>query len=149
MKRPIVPWDGRRELATVIAPDRVVLSAEGAALLASALDHVERTTGGRLTLRMRHVRDVLRHVESHARPGHADVRQAADRPESPVELITTEEAATMLHLSTRQVRRLINAGDLGPSRRRGRGHAVARAEVVALAGSRPATHAQEIDESEE
>lgn len=65
-------------------------------------------------------------------PGHADVRSEPDsRSWSKEEVLTTEEAAQMLTISTRHVRRLARDGELEGHQRRDRTWIFTRASIDA------------------
>lgn len=130
---PESTWNG---IALPVSRDRLLLGPAAAALVVALINAEERrgralNGGGGLSPAMRELRAAATVI------GHADVRESEERASSAQvvradDLITVREAATMLDLGERQVRRLVQGGSFGPSHRIGRSIIVGRAEVAAF-----------------
>lgn len=81
----------------------------------------------------RHVRARTSSAQLTGSRGHADTVDSPDLPSSPPsdEWLTSQEAAEVLGVSDRQVRRLVGAGVLHGTRRAGRGAWVISADSTA------------------
>lgn len=125
--RPPAPWNG---LVIALGPDRMVLSAPGAALVVALIDLASRVDNVPLSPAVRTLRAVAAGVAA-AASGQADVRSTADLPPSTRDEIGTPEAAELLGCSREHANRLARDGLLGPTRKTGNRRVLSRAHLEA------------------
>ncbi len=133
---PVMVWPG---LALPLPGGQVILSREAAMLILAAFREASRRAsaldGGGPRLSPAASR-IVAALQVAAECGHADVRRAPDPASSEAavradDLITVKEAAAMLNLEPRHVRRLARAEAFGRCGMKGRSIVVARSEVAA------------------
>jgi excisionase family DNA binding protein len=76
-------------------------------------------------------------------PPYRDTAEASDRPPSPIQLLTIEEVAARLRISTKSVRRRIKSGLIRKAALGGRTVRISPDEVLRLTAGTPPEDASE------
>lgn len=126
----VLRGDGR---PIVLPGGDLVIAAVDAGYLLSALEFADRAMrrdGIPMPVQLRRVREGLIESASHARRGHADVREGPDSSGS-CTWMTTRQIADFSGYSARHCARLAKVGAFGQRRRRGKGYVVREDLVTA------------------